>query len=73
MVPILNMYTWENINGRKPVEVIGFALVELTGMTPGSRGHRQVMARFLDYARAAGRPTRIGQPLEGLLGVRLWQ
>lgn len=73
MVPILNMDDWEAINGRKPVEVIGFALVELTGIDSGPRGQRDVHARFLDYARAAGRPTKLGEPLEGLLGVRLWE
>ncbi|MBI4498699.1 MAG: hypothetical protein HY689_12465 [Chloroflexi bacterium] len=73
IVPVLGAYTWDEVAGKSSVQVVGFATFLLTGITNAPAGQKEVHGVFLEYAYGVGRRSWVGLPLEGLLGVRLWQ
>ncbi|MBI2863990.1 MAG: hypothetical protein HYX94_05460 [Chloroflexi bacterium] len=73
IVPILKAQTWSEVVGKSTVEIVDFAVFYLEGATDGPVGLVEVQGHFQRWAYGVGRSANIGQPLDGLIGARLWE
>lgn len=69
--------TWDQVQGRSRVTVVGFVCVLLTGYTAdrGGQGHLTLYSRFQPHCRTGSGVPLAGAPLDatGLIGVILWR